>query len=190
MRPQQIDLARVGIETRYAGTVFRSRLEARWAAMFDLLEWRWDYEPVDLSGYVPDFFLHFPRGVLLAEVKPATDRLELEANARKIQLSGWRKDFLLLGAGPLATEPAPVLGLFAYFEEWPGDEPGWMPPDDAEVHRCLRCQKTSFHHASGSWFCPVCGAYDGNAYIESVDSKDVVAMWREAGNRVQWRKGI
>jgi hypothetical protein len=43
--------------TTYGGVNFRSRLEARWAAFFDLLEWKWEYEPVDLYGWVPDFRL-------------------------------------------------------------------------------------------------------------------------------------
>lgn len=43
--------------TKYNGVEFRSRLEARWAAFFDLIEWEWLYEPVDLLGWVPDFQL-------------------------------------------------------------------------------------------------------------------------------------
>lgn len=46
--------------TKYSGVLFRSRLEARWAAFFDLIDWRWEYEPVDLEGWTPDFRLHVP----------------------------------------------------------------------------------------------------------------------------------
>ena len=64
--------------TTYAGTRFRSRLEARWAAMFDLIGWHWEYEPVDLPGWVPDFYVRFPcrhsecsgHHELYVEVKP------------------------------------------------------------------------------------------------------------------------
>lgn len=68
-------------ETVYAGVVFRSRLEAKWAAMFDICGWRWEYEPCDLPGWSPDFFLNITRRrrgggnrhiTLLAEVKPYT----------------------------------------------------------------------------------------------------------------------
>jgi hypothetical protein len=45
------------IETKYAGTIFRSRLEARWAAFFDVFGWSWVYEPFDLEGWLPDFLL-------------------------------------------------------------------------------------------------------------------------------------
>ena len=50
-----------GIETMYRGVRFRSRAEARWAAFFDLLNWRWSYEIVDLHGYIPDFVLDMGR---------------------------------------------------------------------------------------------------------------------------------
>ena len=37
------------IETRYKGYRFRSRLEARYAVLFDSLKIEWEYEP---EGYV------------------------------------------------------------------------------------------------------------------------------------------
>ncbi len=46
--------------TVYRGVRFRSRLEARWAAFFDCIEWQWKYEPVDLQGWTPDFWVSFP----------------------------------------------------------------------------------------------------------------------------------
>lgn len=59
------------IETRYAGHVFRSRLEARWAVFFDELKIEWQYElqgfVVDGSRYLPDFYL--PRQNTWCEVK-------------------------------------------------------------------------------------------------------------------------
>ncbi len=45
--------------TTYGSTLFRSRLEARWAAYFDLAGWSWEYEPVDLNGWSPDFRVEF-----------------------------------------------------------------------------------------------------------------------------------
>jgi hypothetical protein len=48
------------IPTMYNGVQFRSRLEARWAAFFDLQGWYWEYEPVELEGWIPDFWLSFP----------------------------------------------------------------------------------------------------------------------------------
>lgn len=58
------------IQTHYAGAHFRSRLEARWAAFFDLCGWRWEYEPPEEEGWIPDFILIGAQGVIRAEVKP------------------------------------------------------------------------------------------------------------------------
>lgn len=65
-------------ETIYKNVIFRSRLEARWAAFFDLIGWKWEYEPIELQGWLPDFRLIFPcphsecggEHVVLVEIKP------------------------------------------------------------------------------------------------------------------------
>ena len=51
--------SKTGIPTMYDGYRFRSRLEARWAAFFDLAGWEWKYEPIDLDGWIPDFWVAF-----------------------------------------------------------------------------------------------------------------------------------
>ena len=58
------------IPTTYAGTNFRSRLEARWAAYFDELNIPWEYEPFDLEGWAPDFAITVLGEQVLVEVKP------------------------------------------------------------------------------------------------------------------------
>jgi hypothetical protein len=64
------------IATRYAGFLFRARLEARWAVFFNTLGIKWLYEPqgfdVDGRPYLPDFCLLLGK-MLWAEVKPAID---------------------------------------------------------------------------------------------------------------------
>lgn len=74
------------IPTMYNNVQFRSRLEARWAACFDLLGRRWQYEPIDLNGWIPDFlvddllplqpchpeFCDTVRKPFLVEIKPIT----------------------------------------------------------------------------------------------------------------------
>lgn len=62
-------MTRAGIPTTHRATRFRSRLEARWAAFFDTIGWRWEYEPFDLNGYIPDFAI-FGAEPFLVEVKP------------------------------------------------------------------------------------------------------------------------
>lgn len=63
------------IETCYRGYRFRSRLEARWAVVFDTLGWHWEYEPegFDLPAgkYLPDFLVYSKGGKGWWEIKPA-----------------------------------------------------------------------------------------------------------------------
>jgi len=75
-------------ETFYEGVIFRSRLEARWAAFFDILGWKWEYEPIDIDGWTPDFMVTFPCGhsecggshSLLVEIKPYYNIKEFEGH--------------------------------------------------------------------------------------------------------------
>lgn len=125
------------IPTIYNGTRFRSRLEARWAAFFDLAGVHWVYEPIDLNGWAPDFLLNVNAPVY-AEVKPISatacpchgdpwvpiDRDEW-SKAKAHQRHHW---VLLLG-----TQPNPS-GFGSLLD----------PPDDAEcewfeVHERLDC---------------------------------------------------
>lgn len=50
------------IQTEYAGCLFRSRLEARWAVFFDHLDVDWEHEPegfeTPAGRYLPDFRVH------------------------------------------------------------------------------------------------------------------------------------
>lgn len=91
------------IPTTYAGTNFRSRLEARWAAFFDLAGIAWDYEPVDFDGWTPDFVLRLAAPVYV-EVKPvelAENGFLLETYQFAKAECHWRDVYVLkLGARP------------------------------------------------------------------------------------------
>jgi hypothetical protein len=102
------------IPTHYTGVNFRSRLEARWAAFFELIKWRVSYEPLDLNGYIPDFIstetLH--GRVWLFEIKPicttnVSDFIsQTLETVTKIKMSGWAGPFCICGA----------LGQLVFFE--------------------------------------------------------------------------
>lgn len=69
------------IETTYMGYRFRSRLEARWAVLFDAIGWSWEYEPEGFDfghgiRYLPDFRLQTEDGPLWIEVKPVEPSLD------------------------------------------------------------------------------------------------------------------
>lgn len=84
--------------TRYKGALFRSRLEAKWAAFFDHLGFDWQYEPLDLDGWVPDFSLKTATGPLFVEVKPIFDLQEVP----KVRTAPG--EHLLVGTAPLRNK--------------------------------------------------------------------------------------
>ena len=95
------------IETTYKGINFRSKLEAKWAVFFDLCGWRWEYEPINLNGWYPDFALYGEKGnEVFVEVKPVTDSAQCWDTVQKMMKSceDRHNDLLLLGVGPFLQE--------------------------------------------------------------------------------------
>jgi hypothetical protein len=83
------------------GINFRSRLEARWAEFFTELGIEWDYEPIDLDGYITDFIIRLTDDInneILVEVKGITDFKKLIDYKDKIENSGWKSFYLIVGA--------------------------------------------------------------------------------------------
>lgn len=83
------------------GIQFRSRIEAQWAYIFEKLEWNWEYEPIDLEGYIPDFIIKFDDEAFLIEIKGDTNIWNKETykpHADKILKSGWKGQFGILGS--------------------------------------------------------------------------------------------
>jgi len=176
------------IPTTYQGIEFRSRLEAKWAFVFDKLGWSWEYEPIDLKGYIPDFVLTFPRAPMLVEIKPALARAELEAPIPKIENSGWTGDSLILGA-TIAFERSICFPKFGLVSQTHTDsdayETTWW--DWANFHECSECKQQSFHHHLGAWFCYACGKGDGDHYLIPSDALD--HAWTRATNTAKYRHG-
>ena len=93
------------VETTYAGTLFRSRLEARWGAFFDALVWPWTYEPPLGRGYLPDFSIG-GAAPLLVEVKPAVAEQDYLDALGKVAVGldhRWQHDALVVGLSPVAA---------------------------------------------------------------------------------------
>jgi hypothetical protein len=177
----------VGIPTTYKGVRMRSRLEARWAAFFDLIGWDWTYEPLDLAGYIPDFGIRFEPGrVIVVEVKPALSLDELALAQRKVEHSGWPREALLVGADLFEpTSTTPLVGLIAERVETPDDQKAfaWGP---ARLFECLSCGRVSVLAEDGSWACRACGCDGGNSHLGQIIG-GLSERWAEASNRVQWR---
>lgn len=82
------------------GIRFRSRIEAQWAYIFEEFGWNWEYEPIDLNGYIPDFIITFNNGdELLIEVKGEMNIWDKSSDyVKKIYESGWEGYYLVVGA--------------------------------------------------------------------------------------------
>jgi hypothetical protein len=189
----------------FSGTQFRSRLEARWAAFFDLAGWRWIYEPVDFSGWIPDFALIGQSHLVLIEVKPLCwiNDNDHETMRRMIDrcndlekcwrvIDGAAKDdleidlnlqampeVLVVGAYPHIIDDEVLLGAFLR-EAWGNG------CDLAILRQGYHPQRFDFHAHYGSYEYRIGGHHDGDHHIKALRSFDVEEAWRGAGNAVQW----
>jgi hypothetical protein len=192
-RPMPIDLSRIGIKTRIHDIEFRSRLEARWALMFEAFGWPWNYEPIDLAGYIPDYIVSFRRAPLLVEVKPALTFEELNDATAKIIASGWRHDFLVVGTTLFRPSGShePSIGLLGLKDRNgpPGDE-GWLKAGHAIAIECLRCQRVSVKHYTDAWFCISCGAMVPKHDFGPVPADHLQKAWDIAGRESMWRPAV
>jgi hypothetical protein len=57
-RNQQVIYEIKAIPTTYNHVLYRSRMEARWAAFFDFVGWEFEYEPEPFQTWSPDFVIH------------------------------------------------------------------------------------------------------------------------------------
>ena len=73
-----------GIPTRYRGVNFRSRLKAKYAALFDLLGWEMDVRTDRSKGWSPDFAIGVKTPILV-EVRPI---FEFDENCHRCQSPG------------------------------------------------------------------------------------------------------
>lgn len=176
-------MPKAAIETRYAGHLFRSRLEARWAALFDLVGWDWIYEPFDGDGYVPDFLLEGDYPVLV-EVKPEPSIDKLKSHIEKLEagLRDWTGDVLIVGLTPemqsaSRTYENPVIGLLGEGEPRAWDEGVWR--------LCRTCPTPAFAHTVQSYTARPCGHYDGGHTGGPVLS-NLKEMWGMAHEATRW----
>jgi hypothetical protein len=183
-----------GIPTKYEGVQFRSRIEARWAAMFDALTWAWDYEPIDLNGYIPDFILKLKTPVLV-EIKSSTTFEELKPHKNKILHSGWEGEIVIAGA------------TLHYSDQFDDDSETFFFPDDhifgfgyspttnewssVQFFNCIECKKASFFHDSThgkGCRCSVTGCVSNGKGGHLGFVKDYFdRRWANASNHMQWK---
>jgi hypothetical protein len=158
------------IPTVYNGVQYRSMLEARWAAFFELAGVDAQYEPEALPGYIPDFYI--PAGSIhaceypcIVEVKGILGGFDLQ----KIRKAGW-------GVGdPPSTEPSFYGNVLLATSGGPQELTIYARRYDG----LERVHKLSF----GLVYCVKC-----NVRAPQDDTfGPQMALWKEAGNLVQWR---
>ena len=150
------------IDTRYKGYRFRSRLEARWAVLFDACGYQWEYEPegFDLGNgiyYLPDFKIFGKDGnddynVFYIEVKASEDRAndpKIEAFREALWKDLERKDWenrILKGYGDFIVLDGPPAEKLYYgtYEHNGGGGRQWLMED---VYR----SRPSFWGKWGEW---------------------------------------
>lgn len=172
------------IATTYKGIRMRSRLEAKWAAMFDAFDWQWEYEPPGYAGWIPDFQIRTSSIPLLVEVKPAaslSDQCAQEAvcDIRRC-LDGVDCNALILGIGPMYGTRGDE-SLLGWMPESGGDAFWWDFASVGEIDGGKIC----LCHSSGSYVCRVCGDYNGSC--ANMDANLLRQCWAKACNQFQWK---
>ncbi len=173
--------------TLYKGVMFRSRLEAKWAALFDLMEWAWQYEPFDLGRWSPDFLIKGRTRDALVEVKPigAFDEEARNVARRMMRASHGQYHLILCGVMPMVeNEILVTLHTHCGRCDHPRGECGWA---SREIMGLSGAYDLVFGHG------PV---YSG--FISGIDAdeepggdsfmgREVMDLWAKAGNLTQWR---
>lgn len=208
--PQRPDYAHA-IETAYRGYLFRSRLEAKWAAFFDLCGWPWSYEPKDLGGWIPDFAIG--EHPVLVEIKPFWRDDEWGDAKEKIMASGCNEPVLLLGNDPtwrmksfsvsLETN-APSFGLLfgelddgthviddwfedeVYFGFTEGNGKYGLCPLDGAWWNLIWKPPADYHHPNKWSRVHSFGATERTANTCVED--EIERMWAQACNASRWMK--
>lgn len=175
------------IPTLYNGRRHRSRLEAKWAAFFDLIKWRAEYEPVDLGKWSPDFLVTTPVGAeYFVEVKPITsfdpdigERIISSVRLEADNLEGSQETFrgvYLLGISPfLALDGRAVcIGWINPFAN--GKFQGWR--ENYVIH-IVHSRVPAFAVLTCKEDCVFgTGAHTFPDYT--------MGLWAEASNSAQW----
>jgi hypothetical protein len=163
------DLAIPAIETRYAGVLFRSRTEARWAKFWDELDIKWDYEPQGFIAagipYLPDFVAFPALGMLWVEIKP-TWQADPEGVAKWREFAIWRPGHsrAVLFAGTPALEGNYFVRGGSDSHPWEDDTQQWRPCPSG--HHFDLAYPGTFRSRYAEDGCTPC-AHDGESRLES-----------------------
>ena len=180
-----------GIPTYQTGYKMRSRLEARWAGFFDRLGWRWEYEPCDFDGWIPDFVLIGEKQNTFVEVKPVTTFPEIVRD--QIDKSGCPDEVLIVGLGINTKfqsyaredcEPYPPLGWLREITEMEDGSPRYW----WQTAHFTSFGGMGFHPSDGGWHNRINGKQNGDHGTFCENYSDFLKdAWTDAANSTQWK---
>jgi len=192
-------------ETVYAGHLFRSSLEATWAAFFDRLEWPWVYEPYEFAGYIPDFAIQWETPLLI-EVKPALTLSAMDEYKPKVHraLSPWfdqRREVVIVGAnwtvpGESCLWAGPIMGVIGR-----GDDDGWGAGHWTVASWTTVGDHVGFQSDAGSWTCRKCGGHPKESgcvgspawkyWADAAAAREaaITRLWGDAKRATRWVPG-
>jgi hypothetical protein len=185
--------ANIGIPTVYKGVRYRSRLEARWAAFFDLVGWEAHYEPFDLNGWIPDFVINGRKQRVAVDVRPVSgvDDPVFLALAKKMEQSGWTDDLMIVSyfwPSPRYWDGHGGVGwLNEYFEYSP--EPAGHSDWGVALFQVTDDPKiiAGFCHETNDYRDRITGYHPGGQVgVRAGVYEDLKSLWAQAANEVQW----
>lgn len=195
--------SRRGIPTTYAGTRFRSRLEGRWAAFFDLIGWRWIYEPFDTANWIPDFLVQGDAPFLVEvgacelwsdysakAAKPLAAYPPINVYCERIAHESCRHgDDYIIGDAP--ERVTLVVGTLPIVDSPHGTAAGLLTTNGREAGtthgiwaRCWVCGELAVVPASGPTGHFPCGHW---GTPQPPSDPDLLRLWNQAANPVQWQ---
>lgn len=171
------------IPTTYNNVQMRSRLEARWAAFFDLWGFKWAYEPIDLPGWIPDFIVYDvwrSGNRILVEIKPLHERDDplFEELSQQSRAFGEPVEIWVLGVNPFCF--------------WKGaSECEWIPAHFGDANPKTILQIEDLWNRAGNvvqWKSPNVNAHPKNKghFGGSISAPEQVPVQNEA-KKIQWQ---
>lgn len=171
------------IPTIYKNRQYRSRLEARWAMFFDLLGWKYEYEPYDLKGWIPDFAI-FGLDEVLVEVKPYSSFEEFGPEIKKIMAATRetekdKKNILLLGCTIFKNINLVNFGWIGTYLNIKG-----LKKEYEFGEATITCKKEKYGFINSR-----SNAKDKilDFDIKLTNHQKILPLWNKAGNKVQWK---
>lgn len=168
--------------TFYNNIQFRSRLESRWAAFFDLIGWKYSYEPLDLERWTPDFKIVTDAGsFFFVEVKPQLYS-DLELRLKIGNSVEFMERILIVTEEPFLSNLPNCIGLMSV----PGKIKNHLNQEDFEF--CSSIIMNAF--GKGNDIINLCEANEMilDTFMEQKDF--CTKLWKEAGNKVQFLKPL